>query len=54
MNLDLKDLVVFGGNWDLISVSFHATVHMPLLHLWACVGILREFNYMRFLLFVKI
>lgn len=35
----LKDLAVFGGNWDLISVSFYATVTMPLLHLWGCVGI---------------
>lgn len=36
----LEDLAIFGGNWDLISISFYATVNMVLLHLWGCVGIL--------------
>lgn len=36
----LEDLAIFGGNWDLISISFYATVNMLLLHLWGCVGIL--------------
>lgn len=36
----LEDLAIFGGNWDIISISFYATVNMLLLHLWGCVGIL--------------